>query len=603
MSIAQRLSEISAELAALAPQVAALEAGPPPPPPPPPPPATRAPRTLINPSHSTYWAREDAFINHVLVTGRDDPATGSGYAQWLKNGLFDEASGRFVKLPTTGPLNIGIVRDGTAAAPAHYAGKWILDWEGDGDIAVVGAGAGAQVRVSPNRIEETYDPALHGSAPPRVSVTRIGAGGIANIRYYRAAHETLINAGQVFDPSFLADASRFDLVRPMDWTGVNGDYELQASDRPHRNRPVWFGGRVPDWALIRLAIDAGNALHLNAPGFLGVTKAVADMLRNKTGTQAERVAAVAAAYTTFTVEEEMLLWARAIVAELNAQNYPLNRPLAIEYDNEVWNFTFALSCELCWGIGRALNAQTPSLKSNLRTGYGWQSARLAKAFAQALAEGGRAAQDWTLIVGTQTADAAKTTDALAAVAAFGGTEPMSRYGVAATNYYSGGFNWRADNLLFGSAMTQAAWEAKWLADLAADRAGLWRRITDYLRDPAPKPQNVAWIGAQWRAHKAAAEAAGARFVGAYEGDSHQKMSRAMAANAEAVALFDEWHESADHGRVILDVAAEIKAIDPTLIMANYGLRAGGRSPSAPWIEGAPWNKSGGDDAAWDELTS
>ena len=479
------IAALKAALADLQARVAALEGGGGPPPSPLPPPVpSLAPRTALNTADSAYWAREDAFINHVLNTGRD-------YALWVKAGQFDEASARFVAMPASGPLVIGLVREGVVVNAAHYAGKWILDWQGDCDVTLDSGSVGAIVKVGANRIEETYDPALHGTRSPRIAITRIGPGGCGALRFYRAVHEPLLAAGAVFDPSWLTDARRFDIIRPMDWTGVNGDYELAAADRPKVSRPVWFGGRVPDFALIRAAIDSGTELWINAPGLLGVPQALADTLRNRTGTQAARVAAVAAAFDQITASAEPLQWARAFVAELNAQSYPISRPLHVEYDNEVWNFTFAASTELNWGLGQALAARNSSLKSNMRTGYGWQSARLAAAMRQALAEGGRSAQVWTMVIGTQTADVTRTRDALAAVAAFNGAEPMSRYGVATTSYYSGGFRWRSDNTLFGATMTQAAWESRWLSDLAADRAGLKARITAYMLDPASKPQNVS----------------------------------------------------------------------------------------------------------------
>ena len=106
---------------------------------------------------------------------------------------------------------------------------------------------------------------------------------------------------------------------------------------------------------------------------------------------------------------------------------------------------------------------------------------------------------------------------------------------------------------------------------------------------------------QARAHKAAAEAAGARFIGAYEGDSHDIMSAGLKASAGAVALFNEWHEGPEHGAAIAAVAAGLKAIDPSLIMANYQWCAGGRTPDKPWIECAPWDHSGADDSAWRTL--
>lgn len=353
--------------------------------------------------------------------------------------------------------------------------------------------------------------------------------------------------------------------------------------------------------MIRAALDSGNALWINAPFMLGAPPAALDALRNRDTTQDAKISAIAATYDQIMASGEILAWARNFVAELNRTGYPIDRPLYVEPGNEIWNFNFWFATEYAWGIGRAVSERL-GLKDNMRTGYGWQAARYAEAFDRALKEAGRGAQNWTLVVGSHTTNPLRTADALDAVKAYGGPVPMSRYGVATTNYYSGAFRWTRDNTLFGSPMSQQAWEARWLSDLASNPAGLRARITAYMLDAAAKPQNAAWVIARTREHKKAAEDRGARYIGKYEGDSHDVMTSALAANARAVALFTEWHESADHGRVIAKIAADLKAIDPTLIMANYAYCAGGRGPGSPWVECAPWDKTGGDNDAWRQLT-
>ncbi len=556
--------------------------------------ASRSPLTLINPSHSTYWAQEDAFINHLLVAGKD-------HDLWVSQGLLDPVSATFVKMPASGPIKIGPVRGGSViGAGNYYKGKWILDWQGDGDVTITG-GVGTLTRVSTNRVEEDYDPALHGIANPVVRITRIGAGGISNIRFYRATHETAINAGQIFDPRWLRDVSRFDVVRPMDWTGVNSDKELFATDRPPANRPFYMSGRVPDHVLVRAAVDSGTALWLNAPGLLGCPPSLAATLRDTTLPNSARIAAAAAAFDQVMASQEPLLWARKIVAELNAQGYPASRHLYIELDNEVWNTTFHASTNLYSGLGQTIAARHPGLSGTMRTGYGYRSAQFAKFVAQALAEGGRSGQPWTMVLAAQTVDPVRTVDALAAVPAFGGTQPMSRYGVSTTNYVSGGFIWHRENRLFGAPMTQAAWGQRWLADLAADPAALYQRITNYLLSPTPSRANVAYYSSFARAQKTAAEAAGARWIGNFEGDSTDKLDPTIASNAAAVALYRQWHESVDYGRVITAFADATKALSSNAIVATYVFCAARRTPSTPWAECTPFDQSGGDNAAWNTL--
>ncbi len=557
--------------------------------------SARAPLAVVNVGASSFWSYEDAFLNHFLVGGRF-------YDQWVKDGLFDNATGRFVKMPASGsPFLLTTMRGGITVNPGHYKGKWILDWQGDGDLWIETGSAGSVTRISANRVEEFYDPAIHGNVLPAISIHRIGPAGVSNIRYYRASHEPLVAAGKMFDPRWLADMARFDAMRFLDWTGVNGDYELKASDRPLPSRPGYFNGRAPDRAIIRAAIESGTNLWLNAPALLGCPPNVAATLRNSAIAQSARIAAVAAAFDQIMASSEPLLWARAIVAELNAQSYPVARPIFVEFDNEVWNSKFRVSTEYARGIGQTVIARSSGLSGTTRVGYGYLSARYAAAFAQALAEGGRPGQSWTMVLAAQTADVASTRQAISGARAFGGSVPMSRYGVATTNYYSGGFSWNAENLLFGAKLDAPTWRQRWKAEFAADPAALRQKINSFFLSPTSLRGNVAYYGVQARAHKAAAEASGARWIGNYEGDSHDILDVVLTKDPAIIAFFSQWHESADHGRVITAIADETRKIDPKAMIANYLFCAGPRTPASPWAECAPWDQTGGDNAAWDGI--
>lgn len=559
-------------------------------------PPTRSPLTLINPGHSAYWAIEDAFINHVLVAGENHDI-------WVKNGLLDPVSARFVRNATSGNIQVGLVRVGAnvRASGSHYKGKWILDWEGDGDLSLAG-GVGSTVRVSPNRIEENYDPAAHGFNPAKINITRVGAAGVSNIRFYRAEHEVLIDAGKIFEPNWLADMARFDVFRPMDWTGVNNDLEIAVADRPRDNRPFYMDGRVPDSVIVRAAVESGTQLWLNIPGLLGASADLAKTLRDPSIDRETKFAASAAAFDAVMANPAPLEWSRMIVATLNAQGYPIDRPIFLELDNEVWNTVFYASTDFYTGLGRAIAARHSGQAGNARTGYGYRSAQFADAFAQALGEGGRASQPWTMALAGQSVNVKRTTDALAAVKAFNGQQPMSRYGVGMTNYYSGGFFWHGDNLLFGSKMSQAAWDQRWLSEFRADPAALTAIIRNYLYSPTPMYQNIAAYIDSARQHRQAAQAAGARFIGNYEGDSNEKLDSTLAADAAAKKFQQQWHETADNAQAILAIADDLRANDPGGIIASYIFCASPRGPKSPWVECTPWDRtSGADNAAWEQL--
>lgn len=558
------------------------------------PPAPRTgPRTMLGTSFAAYWSHEDAFINHALVAGRD-------YDSHVNAGMLSADGTTYVSLPA-GAAHIGLVRDGTPAAPDHYAGKWVLDWEGDGKVALTAGGKGDLVEVGANRIEETFDPARHGHKPPRVSVVSVGAAGVKNIRYYRAEHEAALNAGEIFDPLWKGRTKRFDGLRPMDWMNVNASLERTAADRPRADRPFWFRA-VPDAVIVRAAVDTETFLWLNVPGLIGFTQTAYDAVHAGKGlTQEEKLTIIKGEGEAIldATPEALLEWAREIVRLMDGAGYPLDRELFIELSNEDWNFSLTKTVIGDWGLGQYLNSQFPDLRDNMRTGFGWRSALMQAAFRLALDEAGRRAQKLTTVLAAHTAMPSRTEDAFKAAQTAG--IDFENAGVATTHYYSGGFKWHRDNTLFGEKLAEADWIAKWRALLAADRQELFNLITDYMLASEPKFANVAWLMDAARQHKAIAESFGARWVGTYEGDSHETIKDTRSTDPEVIDLHREWHESDAHGSVVRAVAEGIFAISPDAIMANYGYLAGGRSVGQPWMEGAAWDDTGGDNEAWNEI--
>lgn len=180
-------------------------------------------------------------INDGVKYSSDSPP-GSINSAW---GRFLDNNGEFVNpLPanTTQMERIfySSPQDGLPDGFNWIGEPWILKWNGTANTASV-AGASSQIRVG-NRIEwvwgvsEGVQRAIFGGMdlhdPPR------------NIRLCEARYEALLDAGELFNPDWLAkvrDGS--GIIRFMDWQRTNGNLStLRFADIPDENYCSYGGG-------------------------------------------------------------------------------------------------------------------------------------------------------------------------------------------------------------------------------------------------------------------------------------------------------------------------------------------------------------------------
>jgi len=547
----------------------------------------------------TYWGGEDPLINVFQVN--------AGNAEWPAD-VFDRETQSFHKVLGKYGFDIGLIRNGAKLNPGFYAGDYIIDWQGDGRVGVK-LNSGQQTSEGPNRVRESFSGKTAGWGS--VAIREINsAEGVHNIRVYRAEHEAALKAGKIFNPDFVKLVARYDIVRAMDW---NSGRAPRADQIPQMGAQFWGAGIVPLEAQFKLAQEAGVAFWMNAPGRLGAPDGL-DARLSGISDQQQRWALIAAAFDDVAASQEWDNYAAALVAAMEATDYPLDRHFYLELANETWNWggPFGYATEWYFALTHKLAEKTGTkyAANPVRGAYGYFSAQLAEAFARALDAAGRSEQQWTLVIGTQTAWDAHTVSALQGVrdyssarpAPAGGVDfkqPMARFGVAATGYYSGAFADAAGKTpgLFGAGVKGDAWRAEWLLRLDADPEAFAQFLYDYMADPAPKRLNVAWVVAQSKLHRQAAEGFGARFIGQYEGSSHDILDRILADNAKALAFYRTWQQGPHHAALIRLHADKMREAfpdgpgGPGAILSNYQHWSdGGIRRDAPWIFNSQWGE-------------
>lgn len=134
-------------------------------------------------------------------------------------------------------------RDGLPDGYNRFAEPWVLKWDGTAsEVNIVPASS--QLRVG-NRIEWVWGVK---EGQQRVVFSRIDLNDPPhNIRVCEARHEGLLDAGEFFNPDWLAKVREgFGIVRFMGWQNTNGDASSRRfSDIPEKNYCSWGGAQGP----------------------------------------------------------------------------------------------------------------------------------------------------------------------------------------------------------------------------------------------------------------------------------------------------------------------------------------------------------------------
>ena len=547
---------------------------------------------LLGSNYANHWSHENAFTNRIYA---NQPGL-SALLHWngesvdidkmIAAGDFDPVTGWIKKLPNTawGGLIVTIVREEAPDFAELYHGDYILEWDGDADVSLVGS-KGIIKKIGPNKLLERYRGSGQRSS---IAVTRIGKEGVGNFRFYRAEYEDAIAAGERFTPEFVELVSRYHVLRNLEWNPINGSYANRADDLQPENNIYWAAG-VPIEAQFELAMKADVALWLNVPAMIGFPDESVTAAQALPGyeNQKKRLPIFTAGFDAARNSGEWLKVSRRIVAAMDKANYPVDREFYLELGNEVWNWGF-INTEYFWGLQAALYEETKTEYRGMpmRGAYGYFTAHMATAFAQALDEAGRANQKWTMVVGSQTAYLDQTRGALQGVKDYkrGGKykQPMNRYQVATTGYYFGGFHYDKDNTLFGRKMTQDQWYAEWMRRFKSDPDALAASIGAYLASASPKRFNAGMVVLRTKQHAAIADEFGARSWLQYEGESHDSLARELKNQKGVREFYAAWRDSEHHAKVIRAHARQMWAANPDAVLANYHHYGLGAASPNPW---------------------
>ena len=563
---------------------------------------TRTHKLQIGPWFAWKTSFDEPYIN-VVRTAQSDWNWGDIWPNDLyAMGALDPDTA----LPTRIPRKAqGLALRGLLAHTGHFVGEWVLEWEGDAEVWLGGPAMNKR-KVGRNRIE--FRRTVHHLGGVDINVRWIDEGGFKNLALYRKEYEALHKAGKIFNPKYLAEIAKYDVVRTMDLQEANRSFirsidqlatmetaswaNIEYASSPGHlgdERRSWHKRRgVPLEVVFALAVETETELWAHAPLQLGAPRGLNEVAGDPQRLRAEIVERA----DEILASPEWDRYADAFVAALIASGYPADRVLYTTLDNEVWNSAghYRASQQYANAIGIAATGADDYVWNE---GYGRLMAKWARTLDAALERAGRT-QNLVFVVESQTAwvriSETVLTQMKADIDAAGGdwSDYSSRSALGLTNYWGGGCWYEGlfpginkhDNKALHAAFGEA---------LAADPAALAARLKECEFSGSERiVGTLPWVMKNWEKHKAVGRSFGITQVHAYEGGCHSTrpsfMSDQHGRHGEALrAFYDEFMRDGDAAELNDKVMDALIAAFPGSVLANYAMT--GVLGSQPWFDG------------------
>ena len=307
------------------------------------------------------WSVQQPFIDvmksaRTWIGHRPGQWGGQGEHDLIAQGILDPDG--WPKVIPTSLRGIGtVVLTDLPETALSLAGRYRLKFDGEGIVEV--SGRATRIRYAPGEVRFDFTP---GPGPVIVTIKRTDrrktGDHVRNISIVKLDNLERYNAGEVFNPDWIARIKGFGTVRLMDWMNTNETLLSDWSDRPRPDDYTFTGGGVP----IEIMVQLANTLDAN-PWFTMPHRATDSYIKSF------------AEYVRDALDPALISY--------------------VEYSNEVWNWHFPQSvwveqqAQARWGVEYAWMQY-----------YGLRSAQMAEIWKQAF--GTAAATRLVTVISTQT---------------------------------------------------------------------------------------------------------------------------------------------------------------------------------------------------------
>lgn len=454
----------------------------------------------MNLSSVNYYGTSAPFIDRFKTSGWG----GVSWAATLANGstatsVSTDKYGNPLSIPT-GAKNIFTYLQ-VDPVPEKMTDRYVLTYDGTATFKFVG-GKVISSEAGKIVVEVTSTNTSFG-----LVVTSMDASKpLSNIHLVREDQVTLFNAGEIFNPDFLAKASQWDVLRFMDWGNTNASGDVSWGTRATADNASWASslsaGGVPLEIMVKLSNAAQTDMWYNVP-----TMADDTYIRN------------ALAYIRDNLDPSL--------------------KVHVEYSNEVWNWQFKATkyaqsmANTLWGKdinGDGVISSTTSgeiVTNGMVQYYGYRSAQIASIANEVF----KLNDDQLVnVIATQTAYAGLSKYLEKGVAAAGvGSISQLFDDYAVTTYFGGSLSVTSKDPASQTKILE------WARSGEAGMAAAFRELT--VGGSLGSNDSLAAV-TLWYAKQAAFAAANGLKLVAYEGGAHLAASTfPTAIQAEVSAFF------------------------------------------------------------------
>jgi hypothetical protein len=331
-------------------------------------------RLLVGLSGISYGLEVSPFLNWAKVDGTFGPTVGrSAGGSILRQAAYDDgyldANGDLVSPCPTDVTYVERVfyaktlNSGPKLSSTPNGEPFRVKWDGRGcTMSVPLIGNGSVVADNPNGTALVTLGSTSNNLSVRFTITdRFDPP--YNIRIYQTRYESNFNAGEKFNPDWLAEVAKFPRFRTMDWQGTNFSSVINFSDIATEAFCAWGSNRsdfpkrsTPLSLIVALAHEAESDPWVCIP-----YKATDACVQG--------------------------------IAEYFRDNLNSTRTLIVEYSNEAWNFDTGYYSGLAASVGLPAG--------NNPQYYGYRAAQVMKIFRDVFNDRSR----WRGVIGTQTVNA------------------------------------------------------------------------------------------------------------------------------------------------------------------------------------------------------
>lgn len=243
----------------------------------------------MNLTAMAYWTNEQPFLNAFKTSGVTQANPTGWWTHTVMN--FDTKEEAYLQLDANGYPTTLTANSSDPNSPQLFTSVGVLIFRGMGQA---NAGTGAYYRAGQyvvlydgqGTLAYTMDASLVSSKPGRdvINVANPTSQGIdlritatdpshtgnylRNIRVVKAEEESLLAAGNVFEPYFLGLMQNFRVLRAMQWLAIDeaGGSLINWTSRPQQTDAGWGGPNgVPLEVILQLCNSVGSDCWLNVP--------------------------------------------------------------------------------------------------------------------------------------------------------------------------------------------------------------------------------------------------------------------------------------------------------------------------------------------------